>query len=184
MDAKAIFQEVNKIEGWFTEYECLALRPYVQSIRKDGLLVELGTYHGRSTLFYRLTNPDIRILTIDVCKQYNVAQTIPKQIDPSVLMVGNIFQVPGDSQEVVKLFRWPIDFLFIDTRHTYIDTLDTLMEWSRFVKPGGYIALHDYTTGFPGVGQAIEEFIKSNPKYSKIDLKLGIGLLKNNETSS
>jgi predicted O-methyltransferase YrrM len=99
------------------------------------------------------------------------------------LALGNIFQVAGDSLEVVSRFNWPIDILFIDTRHSYDDTLNNLEKWYRFVKPGGFIACHDYHEGFPGVIKAVKEFLDNHLGYKQIDLKLGVALLKNETIS-
>jgi hypothetical protein len=179
MNLEEIIKEADKVEGWFSGGEMSALYPYVTAIRNDGILVELGTYHGKSTLFYRLSNPNIKILTIDVCEQYPVGDpkiVIPKAIDADILAKGNIFQIPGDSHKIVKGFNWMIDFLFIDTRHTYENTMDDLNEWTKFVK--GYIALHDCNEGFPGVVQAVDEFVAKNPQVTKIEIPAGMALLK------
>jgi cephalosporin hydroxylase len=175
MEINEIFNQVDKIEGWFTEYECKALLPYLP---KAGLIVELGSYHGRSTLFFSLSCPDCKVITIDIGKQYDTAQIIPAGIDKIVADQPNVKQFIGSSLEIGKEFNESINFLFIDTRHTFEDTLANLNLWSSKVREGGYIALHDYHDGFPGVKQAVDQFLKDNPEYSRIDLRLGIGLLK------
>jgi cephalosporin hydroxylase len=163
---------IQDVQGWFGDGEMNTLRPYVEAIPEHGLLVEIGTFHGKSTLFFRQTNPNIYILTNDICSQEGIGtqenQTtigtiIPSHIDYGVLAEGNIFQVRGSSHEVVKTFNWPIDFLFIDSEHSFKDTLDTLNEWAKFVKPGHYIGMHDYSTAFPGVEQGIREYMKTHP---------------------
>jgi phage anti-repressor protein len=114
-------------------------------------------------------NPNIRILTIDIStdegigrqsNQINSKVHIPKQIDQDVLEEGNIFQIRQSSHEVVKTFNWDIDLLFIDSEHSYQDTKDNLKEWGKFVKPYHFIVCHDYTSEFPGVIQAVDEYIK------------------------
>lgn len=172
------FSIIDKIEGWFTEWEAKSLLPYLPA---EGLIVELGTYHGRSTMFFSLASPNCQIITIDLCKQYDVKNIIPKSADPEVLARPNVTQIPGDCLEIATAFNEYhklIDFLFIDTRHTYEDTLANLEAWFKHVKKGGYIALHDYHDGFPGVKQAVDQFLKVRPEFSRIELGLGIGLLK------
>jgi predicted O-methyltransferase YrrM len=175
MEINSIFSQVDKIEGWFTEYECKAISPYLP---KSGLIVELGSYHGRSTLFFSLACPECKIITIDIGKQYDVKQTIPAGIDKIVADQPNVKQFIGDCLEVGKDFNETIDFLFIDTRHTFEDTYENLNLWSKKVREGGYIALHDYHSGFPGVIEAVSQFLKDHPEYSRIELGLGVGLIK------
>lgn len=153
---------INSIQGWFGDPEISVLTPYVKDL--TGLLVEIGSFHGKSTLFFRLANPNIQILTIDVCNETGILKehddghiTIPNSIDKEVLAQGNIFQVKGNSHDVVTRFNWPIDFLFIDSLHSYEDTRDTINEWKHFMKPKSYIACHDYATAFPGVIKAVQE---------------------------
>jgi cephalosporin hydroxylase len=135
-------------------------------------VVEIGTFHGKSSLFFRQTNPHIRILTNDICNQeglgtqpnqINIGTVIPSKIDDMVLAEGNIFQVRGSSHEIVKTFNWPIDFLFIDSEHSHKDTLDNLNKWGKFVKSGHYIACHDYNeNAFPGVISGIKEYMRQH----------------------
>lgn len=177
MNINEIIKKADEIEGWFSEYEMRLLYPYIQALKPNSLLVELGTYYGKSTRFFRLANPDIKIITIDVCKQYPVQVKIPGAIDPRVLAEGNILQIAGDCHELVKSFNMDIDFLFIDTRHTYEDTIQTLNEWGKYAKK--YIACHDYNEGFRGVQQAVDEYLQNNKNLNLIDLgKIGIALIE------
>lgn len=178
MDIKNIFNEVDTIEGWFTEWECRAILPYLPA---EGLIMELGTFHGRSTMFFSLAAPHCQIITIDLCEQYDVKDKIPRSADKAVLDRPNVTQIKGDCLSIAGEFdtyHKSIDFLFIDTRHTFEDTLANLNAWTGYVVHNGYVALHDYHDGFPGVKQAVDEFMKNNPDYSRIETGLGIGLLK------
>jgi cephalosporin hydroxylase len=170
--------ELNQIQGWFGDPEIDVLTPYVTGL--TGLLVEIGSFHGKSTLFFRLANPNIQILTIDVCNETGILKehddgtiVIPDSIDKEVLAYGNIFQVKGNSHDVVKRFNWKIDFLFLDALHSYQDTLDGLNEWKRFIKPGHYIACHDYATAFPGVIHAVKD-----SKLPIVEERNGIAVLQ------
>jgi cephalosporin hydroxylase len=163
--------KLNKITGWFSVEEMNTLIPYVYQLPENALLVEIGTYHGKSTLFWRFINPNIRILTNDICSQEGlgtqenqttIGTVIPDRIDPEVLEEGNIFQVRGSSHDVVKTFNWDIDLLFIDSEHSYKDTIDTLNGWGKFVKKHHYIICHDYTPQFQGVIDAVEEYVEDH----------------------
>ncbi len=50
------------------------------------------------------------------------------------------------------------DFVFLDADHTLEGMRGELRAWWPKVKRGGMLAGHDWTTDFPGVGQAIQEF--------------------------
>lgn len=50
-----------------------------------------------------------------------------------------------------------LDFVYIDTTHSYEQTKAELRESMRVVRPGGWISGHDYHERFPGVIQAVNE---------------------------
>ena len=161
------------VKGWFDEGDEDILRPYIQALKPKDLLVEIGTYYGKSTLFFRETNPEIRILTIDICNEkgiyegYNVE--VAERIDQEVLDQGNIFQVIGDSHDVIKLFNWGIDLLFIDSLHTYEDTYADLVVWGTHVVSGGTIICHDHVSTFSGVIKAVKRYADSHNDIKVVD---------------
>lgn len=50
-----------------------------------------------------------------------------------------------------------LDFVYIDTTHSYEQTSAELTAARMAVRRGGWIAGHDYSPRFPGVIQAVEE---------------------------
>ena len=80
--------------------------------------------------------------------------------------------ITGDDLEVVKAWDKEIDFLFIDTLHTYEHTTRELDSWTESVRNGGIIAMHD-TNGvsgaFPGCRAALDEFLGTHrEEYSAV----------------
>jgi hypothetical protein len=55
-------------------------------------------------------------------------------------------------------FHW----VYIDTNHEYKTTRRELAAARKAVKPGGYICGHDYSPAFPGVIQAVKEFVMAH----------------------
>ena len=50
-----------------------------------------------------------------------------------------------------------LDFIYIDTTHSYEQTAAELREARRVVRPGGWISGHDYHERFAGVIRAVTE---------------------------
>jgi len=59
------------------------------------------------------------------------------------LGIGNLELIRGYFADVAKDWDRPIDILHIDGRHRYEDVKEDYELWSRFVRPGGVILLHD-----------------------------------------
>lgn len=179
MTPQEILIEVNKIYGWFSTAEMNVVYNYVKSLKDDSLLVELGTYKGRSTLFFSLTNPKIQIITIDEVKKFWKQDLPAESIDPYVVERGkNIQYIIDNTSNVAKNFNRPIDFLFIDTLHTFDGVTRDLDDWAHFISEGGYILFHDYSDGHRGVIEGVEAWFKDKPEWEHINLSVPMHLVR------
>lgn len=166
MNIQEIIKEANEIDGWFTGKQMELLYPYVKSLSPKSIILEVGTYRGKSTRFLALTAPESYVITIDPCNHpwkrlYDKAgfRLVNDTIDKRVLMEGNVMQIVKTSQEAARTFSLPIDFLFIDGLHEQCE-LD-LKLWQKFVRSGGLIAFHDYDKDHPEVKNAVDKYIDS-----------------------
>lgn len=173
MELKEIIKEVDKIEGWFYSSQMMTLYPIVRELDPTGLIVEIGTYYGRSARFFSLANPKVKVVTIDIVKNPGGAGH-PRHpegglfIAEEVLSGGNIFQVVGESGKIAKGFNWKIDLLFIDDGHTREAAWRDIKSWTPFVKPEGYVVFHDYCPRHPGVIKAVDEWMENNKEFTKV----------------
>lgn len=168
MNLEEIIDRVKEIKGWFHDYQMKIIYPYIKDLPAGGLFVEIGTFRGKSTLFYRLSNPGLRIITIDLFKEYlelNGETYHAPEIDPEVLREGNIFSVNGSSWDVVKGFNMEIDGMFIDAQHTEEAVKKDIEAWTPFVKKNGVVIFHDYTQQFSGVIRAVDAWMKDNEEW-------------------
>jgi len=64
-----------------------------------------------------------------------------------------------DTDFIARHSQSGFDFVFIDGLHTYEQVNKDLDRYSKFIRPGGVVACHDYDhPHFPGVTMAIREF--------------------------
>lgn len=180
MEINKIIKRTQKIKGFLKEGQMRVIYPFIRDMDANGLLVEIGTYHGRSTHFFSLVNPKIKILTIDALSTDNKEQAL---IDPKVISGSNIFQVIGKSYDILATFNWTIDTLFVDGDHSHEATLDDLVGWSVHLRVGGYIIVDDYNEQYwPGVVSATDKFIGDNMEYTIVvaDKDLHLCIIKKN----
>jgi len=178
MSINQIIKEALKVEGWFRDDQMRLLYPFVKNLDIDGLLVEIGTYHGRSTRFFSSANPKIKILTIDLIDFIEVPEYTGCIIDRAVLKKGNIFQVIGDSSKLAKSFNWQIDFLFIDGCHLYKYIQKDINSWTPYIVLNGYVAFHDYRHSHSGVVKVVNNWIKNNKKFVEVSHNVNIFIAK------
>ena len=181
---KEIIQKVDKIDGWFNHKEMTQVYDFVRNLPKDGLIVELGTWKGRSTLFFRLANPDIKIITIDACEKFWSSPAPAEEITPGILELGNIKYIQKYTSEVAIGFKKKIDFMFIDHEHTFNGVTKALFRWTGFVKVGGYILFHDSHKEPPhdSVFRAVNKWVDENEDWEEIPLTdVAMQLIRRND---
>ncbi len=90
---------------------------------------------------------------------------------------------PGiDSVEMGKQWRGGgIDFLYLDTSHTYEQTVKEIEVWMPHMKVGGWFVFHDVATCVRDVFRAISEYIirmnDTNFEYHHYPFGYGFGIL-------
>lgn len=161
MNLAEILQTVSPIEGWFYDDQMTVLHPIIAALPDNAVLVEVGTYYGRATLFFRLSNRKIEIVTIDLCKPYETVAGVhvdpPLAMDERVLKHGKIRQIIGDSSEAASRFQSEVDCLFVDGNHTYDGVRKDIVAWMPKMRTGGVVIFHDYDPQYEGVIRAVDE---------------------------
>lgn len=59
---------------------------------------------------------------------------------------------------VIQNFGPVLDFVYVDADHAYQSVLNDLRWAATALRPGGWLAGHDYTWRFPGVIRAVDQF--------------------------
>jgi predicted O-methyltransferase YrrM len=137
----------------------LAALAYLVKASRPGLIFEFGTFVGRATRLMAINAPlDSHIVTLDLPQQA-VKHTIGEAFNQSDVK-DRITQLAGDSR-AFDFAPWAgkCDFVWVDANHDYpfvaADTLNALL----IIKPGGWIAWHDYrhTAYWSGVTKCVRQ---------------------------
>jgi len=131
----------------------MTLYMLTQQLRLSTIL-ELGVRTGESTIAFLFAAKEIggMVTSIDIADCPEAKDKI------SSFGLSKYWHfVKGDD----LLIDWniPIDHLFIDTSHTYDQTLKELQKFEPWVNVGGIITLHDIVT-FPDVLRAINDYLR------------------------
>lgn len=116
-------------------------------------VLELGTRDGFSTLAFLEAAKGIggKVVSVDINPCETAKASVKKAgLEPYwTFTLGNDLEIPWSSS---------VDHLFIDTLHTYEQTVAELKRFEPFVRPGGVITLHD-SISFDGVRKAVDEYV-------------------------
>jgi MMP 1-O-methyltransferase len=156
MEYSEIKSNVESVPGWMDSPDMEWLFNTAKSIKENGLVVELGSWKGRSSCSISLGLNNAKLFCIDTWNgnlnqlavhyaekgsgAYNDfitnCQTVAKRVP---------FILACDSSQAAVLFEnESIDWLFIDSDHSPEGIERDLKAWIDKVKPNGIISGHDW----------------------------------------
>ena len=158
----------DKITGWF-DFE--AIYDMAVSEAQDGdTFIETGTANGKSVVYLAVealnSGKDITIVTIDNTQTPSQVDYVLKQ----TAGLDNVKYINKDSMVVVNsIANESCRMVFLDADHEYDFVSRELEAWYPKVISGGIFAGHDYDNGYPGVPDAVHEFVfKHNLEFELI----------------
>jgi predicted O-methyltransferase YrrM len=172
MNAKEAFNLAKKIPGWLSQKEGQLLYTLAKSCKKHGVIVEIGSFKGRSTVLLALgskAGPNVKVYAVDPHTYDMDIKTLiiptPNKgtleeflknmtaygVDDIVIPVNTL------SKEAFHMINNPVELVFIDGDHDYASVkLDYHLWFPRLIS-GGVIAFHD--NDHDGPKRVIKEFI-------------------------
>jgi len=148
----------KNITGWF-DFDAIYDMAIEQA--KDGdILVETGTANGKSICYLGVeainSGKDLKIFTIDISENEHQVNYVKEQIKGLPVTFIN-----ADSIKTAEQFDdGSVFMIFLDADHTYEFLSAELRAWHKKLKPDGILAGHDWDNGYPGIQQALKEYIK------------------------
>jgi hypothetical protein len=160
-----------------TPFECINLKPLRQDIRmRTGLadliahlpkgpleMAEVGCYGGESSEIFAASGKFQAIHCVDCWNTIMAGGYVTADAEPAFDAVAARFpdilkKHKAISVEAARGFPdATLDLVYIDAAHDYRSVQSDIHAWTPKVKPGGFVAGHDYTPKTPGVIQAVRE---------------------------
>jgi predicted O-methyltransferase YrrM len=171
-DFRRIWPLIDSIEGWLLPAEGNWLFNTARSLPDGALILEVGSFKGRSTCCLALgcvgTGRQVfAVDSFDGGPDLPTANSLPafsENIERCELS-DFVRPIVGLSTDVAKNWKSPIHLLFIDGSHQFEDVLADFDAFFPHVPPGGIVAFHDVRNeSWPGVGRAWNETIKHQLK--------------------
>ena len=165
MEIKEIWSVVNSIESTVTKNECEFLFSLARNCQGRGVIVEIGSYKGRSTATLALgslTGAKSPIFAIDpqieIPRASDALHVVLKK-HLEILNVAQIVTLIKDfSQNIVTSWQAPIELLFIDGDHEYESVKRDFYDWYPHIITNGVVAFHDTCHDqLPGPHRLVQE---------------------------
>lgn len=149
------------------------------AVPENGVIVEVGPLFGRSTwTLAKSCHPSVTIYAIDTWEPEPWIKRMEKEFDCLPFSqqafehytkdCSNIIPIKGPSPDIVHDWDKPIDAYFEDAVHGNPVLRRNLDFWRPFIKPGGIICGHDYTTRFPDVGREVDRIAQEWRTQSEV----------------
>ncbi|HXG53408.1 MAG TPA: class I SAM-dependent methyltransferase [candidate division Zixibacteria bacterium] len=165
MSLEAARKITETVDGWLGRREGLYLYRLARATAGLGVVVEIGSYKGKSTVWLAKAREAAR--GEEVCA-----------VDPHVMGTIDEFRrnlelsgvahmvvpVVRPSEEALRGWNRPIGLLWIDGDHSHAGVRKDFFGWEPLVSPGGVIAFHD-SYSWEGVRSPIDEELIRDERF-------------------
>jgi len=143
----------NLVPGWLGTGDQDAISTIASLVHAGGIIVEVGSMHGKSACCMASAAPDATIYCYDYWPGNDIKASdniIRSNTLDTFKLFTKVYQniVPNIVDNNLD-YRWEghdIDLFFIDAAHTNPTDWQTIMYWLPKIKHGGIICGHDYYT--------------------------------------
>jgi len=149
-------KETKNVGGWLTEAEGLSLYNAAKKIKHGNVVVEIGSWKGKSTICLGDGSKDgnkVKIFAIDPHigssehqKMFNKKVDTFEEFKQNINRAGIaefVEPIRDTSENAARNFNQKIEFAFIDGAHEYSFVRLDFKLWFPRVMNGGVLAFHD-----------------------------------------
>ncbi|MGV9413752.1 class I SAM-dependent methyltransferase [Nocardia sp. NPDC003693] len=174
---RELLDYAERARGFMPAHEGLALYEAARTYAGDGVIVEIGTYCGKSAVYLGAAARETGavVYTIDhhggseehqpgweyhdttlVDPETGVFDTVTafRRTIVGAGLTDTVVGVIGSSATVARTWRTPVRLLFIDGGHTEEAAQRDYDNWAHWVAGGGLLAIHDVFPDPADGGQA------------------------------
>jgi predicted O-methyltransferase YrrM len=171
--ARTVKPLIAHVPGWLTDEEGEALYELAKQCTGRGVIVEIGSWKGKSTICLGLgsrAGSSVRIYAIDPHADYRFGD-FKQNVDRAG--IGDLVTpIASLSQPAADEFHEPIELLFVDGSHEEALVAEDFDKWVPKVVDGGWVAFHD-TTWTAGPRRVVGERVYRSRKFKDVRFVVG-----------
>ena len=172
-DFAPVKELIKDVPGWLSDEEGEALYDLAGDCTGKGVIVEIGSWKGKSTICLGLgsrAGNGVRIFAVDPHADYRHGEF--KDNIERAGIADLVTPLKGLSQEVADDFDEPIELLFVDGSHNEDDVREDFEKWVPKVVERGIVAFHD-TTWHDGPRKVVAEKIFASHQFRDVRFVIG-----------
>jgi MMP 1-O-methyltransferase len=175
-ELKLVKEAADDAGGWLSDIEGSVLYALAQKCAGRGVIVEIGSYKGKSTIYLgkgSRAGKNVKIYAIDPHREpfqrkedaTGTYEKFKTNIENAQLR-GLVNPIVGTSSEAASLISKPCELLVIDGCHKYDYVQKDFDTWFPKVIDGGIIAFHDTLSGGPR--KVVKESLYRSKTFRKV----------------
>jgi predicted O-methyltransferase YrrM len=164
---------IADVPGWLTDEEGEALFELARACSGSGVIVEIGSWKGKSTICLGLgsrAGASVPVYAVDPHADYRFGDF--KTNVERAGITDLVRPIASLSQPAADNFEEPIELLFVDGSHEYDLVLEDFEKWVPKVVEGGWVAFHD-TTWTAGPRKVVGDAVYRSKRFK--DLRFVVG---------
>lgn len=160
----SLWPEAQRVQGWLSEGQARILYRAATCVRPAQRIVEIGSHHGRSTVFLAAAkSPQVRLLAVDPFDnpRWGGGPAAYAAFTATLDRFGlgdDVERFRGVSVEASAAWEGGqhIGLILIDGAHDRASVIADIDGWEHHVAPGGIVMFHDAFSSV-GVTRALTE---------------------------
>ena len=170
---------IDAIDGQISLGEATLLHELASAAR-GGVIVEVGTFHGKSTVALALgaqAGAKAKVYGVDPFvtfvgsfgRTFTPAEKIT--LFQNLLLAGvaeHVWLLQTTSERAARGFDEPIALLWVDGDHSYDGVRRDFAAWAPHVAAGGILAFHDSISPRLGVARFLDELLGASDEYERL----------------
>jgi MMP 1-O-methyltransferase len=164
---------IADVPGWLTDEEGEALYELARSCSGKGVIVEIGSWKGKSTVCLGVGSQEgerVPVYAIDPHADHRFGD-FKTNVDRAGI-AELVRPIASLSQPAADGFEEPIELLFVDGSHEYDLVLEDFEKWVPKVVEGGWVAFHD-TTWTAGPRKVVGQGVYRSRRFKDAQFVVG-----------
>lgn len=147
------------IPGYMPEQDLIYISEIASQVPKNGVIVELGSYKGRSAVAWASScDPSVTVYCVDTFVYLDLAEPdFFEEFKANTKHLPNIVPIRGWSPSLINYPGDKIDVFFNDAAHLNPYDMNNLEYFIPFIKPGGLLCGHDCEPEWPAVMENVKK---------------------------
>lgn len=179
MQKHEIKKIADSVDGWLADSEANLLYDLAAQCRGRGVIVEIGSWQGKSTVMMgggSMAGAKVKIHAIDPHtgspehgQMFGKVWTFDR-FQENIKKAGVdslVVPIIKFSDAAVDDVQEPIELIFVDGAHEYEAVKSDFEKWFPKVIEGGVMAFHD-TLGWPGPRKVVEDHLFKGHHFRKV----------------